>query len=72
MYCLNASNEVAVEAFINEQVCLTDIALINETVVGKMASQYSDTIKDLADIMTIDAMARQLAKVTANEAVKGK
>ena len=69
---LNASNEVAVEAFINEQVCLTDIALINETVVGKMASQYLDTIQDLADIMTIDAMARQLAKVTANEAVKGK
>ena len=38
---LNAANEVAVEAFIKEQVSLTDIALINERVLDTMHQQQS-------------------------------
>lgn len=38
---LNAANEVAVEAFIKQQVSLTDIALINERVLDTMQQQPS-------------------------------
>lgn len=68
---LNAANEVAVEAFIKEQVSLTDIALINGRVLDTMHQQdsvtsnkkdetdsFSGGIKTLEDILTIDKLAR--------------
>lgn len=65
---LNAANEVAVEAFIKEQVSLTDIALINGRVLDTMhqrssANQSVDrdfrgNIRTLDDILTIDKLAR--------------
>lgn len=65
---LNAANEVAVEAFIKEQVSLTDIALINGRVLDTMHQQSSanqsvdrdfrGSIKTLDDILTIDKLAR--------------
>lgn len=65
---LNAANEVAVEAFIKEQVSLTDIALINGRVLDTMhqrssANQSVDrdfrgSIKTLDDILAIDKLAR--------------
>ena len=65
---LNAANEVAVEAFIKEQVSLTDIALINGRVLDTMhqrssANQSVDrdfrgSIRTLDDILTIDKLAR--------------
>ncbi len=68
---LNAANEVAVEAFIKEQVSLTDIALINGRVLDTMHQQDSVTsnkkgdvdsfrghIKTLEDILIIDKLAR--------------
>ena len=68
---LNAANEVAVEAFIKEQVSLTDIALINGRVLDTMHQQdsvtsnkkdetdsFSGDIKTLEDILTIDKLAR--------------
>lgn len=68
---LNAANEVAVEAFIKEQVSLTDIALINGRVLDTMYQQdsvtsnkkdetdsFSGGIKTLEDILTIDKLAR--------------
>lgn len=68
---LNAANEVAVEAFIKEQVSLTDIALINARVLDTMHQQtsvaeaekvenqnFSGTIKSLDDILVIDKLAR--------------
>ncbi|PNK61373.1 1-deoxy-D-xylulose-5-phosphate reductoisomerase [Psychrobacter sp. FDAARGOS_221] len=42
---LNASNEVAVEAFIKQQVSLTDIALINARVLDKMLD--GDTVAEV-------------------------
>mgnify|MGYP000961383796 CR=1 FL=1 len=68
---LNAANEVAVEAFIKEQVSLTDIALINGRVLDTMhqqdsvtsdkkvnADSFSGHIKTLEDILAIDKLAR--------------
>lgn len=65
---LNAANEVAVEAFIKEQVSLTDIALINGRVLDTMhqrssANQSVDrdfrgSIRTLDDIVIIDKLAR--------------
>lgn len=68
---LNAANEVAVEAFIKEQVSLTDIALINGRVLDTMhqkdsvtsdrngeTDSFSGDIKTLEDILTIDKLAR--------------
>ena len=61
---LNAANEVAVQAFIEAKVKLTDIALINARSLDKIASydQYSNqAINSLDDIMAVDAKVRQLA-----------
>ncbi|WP_230661474.1 1-deoxy-D-xylulose-5-phosphate reductoisomerase [Psychrobacter sp. I-STPA10] len=64
---LNAANEVAVQAFIEAKVKLTDIALINERSLDKIASNSgfgNSSINSLEDIMAMDAIARQFA---ANE-----
>ena len=61
---LNAANEVAVQAFIEAQVKLTDIALINERSLDKIVSHYgssTQSLDGLDDIMAIDAIARQYA-----------
>ena len=65
---LNAANEVAVEAFIKEQVSLTDIALINGRVLDTMHQRSSvnksvdrdfrGSIRTLDDILAIDKLAR--------------
>lgn len=65
---LNAANEIAVEAFINQQVSLTDIALINGRVLDTMHQQttvqqtanndFRGNIKTLEDILAIDSAAR--------------
>lgn len=55
---LNASNEVSVEAFLQEKIRLTDIANINENVMEKTAHYH---IQNLEDILYIDNQARILA-----------
>ncbi|WP_227430755.1 1-deoxy-D-xylulose-5-phosphate reductoisomerase [Psychrobacter sp. I-STPA6b] len=57
---LNASNEVAVQAFIEAQVKLTDIALINARVLEKIAG-HPEVVESLEDIMAIDDVARRYA-----------
>lgn len=58
---LNAANEIAVAAFIHEQVKLTDIALINEQTLDNMAQQSLQSPKHIDDIIAVDQLARQLA-----------
>ncbi|AWT49525.1 1-deoxy-D-xylulose-5-phosphate reductoisomerase [Psychrobacter sp. YP14] len=70
---LNAANEVAVEAFIKQQVSLTDIALINAQVLDKMLGKdksvagHADIsvrqITELNDILMIDKIAREQAQL---------
>nr|A5WGE7.1 RecName: Full=1-deoxy-D-xylulose 5-phosphate reductoisomerase; Short=DXP reductoisomerase; AltName: Full=1-deoxyxylulose-5-phosphate reductoisomerase; AltName: Full=2-C-methyl-D-erythritol 4-phosphate synthase [Psychrobacter sp. PRwf-1] len=70
---LNAANEVAVEAFIKQQVSLTDIALINAQVLDKMLGKDKSVaghaaisvrqITELNDILMIDKIAREQAQL---------
>ncbi len=55
---LNASNEVAVAAFLDGKIRLTDIGAINQ---GVMASVLPQKVTDLAEILAIDRQARKTA-----------
>lgn len=56
---MNAANEIAVEAFLNEQIRFTDIVNINRSVVENIAPI---TIREIDDVLHIDKLARELAK----------
>ncbi|KAE9542145.1 1-deoxy-D-xylulose-5-phosphate reductoisomerase [Ursidibacter maritimus] len=55
---MNAANEIAVEAFLNEQIRFTDIVDINRSVVENIAPIK---VKQIADVLHIDKLARELA-----------
>ncbi len=55
---LNAANEIAVEAFLNEQVRFTDIAKIIEQSMAKFQPDCADTLEH---ILTADQQARDVA-----------
>ncbi|MEG9532386.1 1-deoxy-D-xylulose-5-phosphate reductoisomerase [Mannheimia indoligenes] len=56
---MNAANEVAVETFLNGQIRFTDIVNVNRTVVENIAPIQ---VKEIADVLHIDKLARELAK----------
>lgn len=56
---MNAANEIAVEAFLNEQIHFTDIVNVNRTVVENIAPIQ---VREIADVLHIDKLARELAK----------
>ncbi|HHW7578642.1 TPA: 1-deoxy-D-xylulose-5-phosphate reductoisomerase [Mannheimia haemolytica] len=56
---MNAANEIAVEAFLNEQIRFTDIVNVNRTVVENIAPIQ---VSEIADVLHIDKLARELAK----------
>lgn len=56
---MNAANEIAVEAFLNEQIRFTDIVEVNRSVVENIAPI---AIREIADVLHIDKLARELAK----------
>jgi 1-deoxy-D-xylulose-5-phosphate reductoisomerase len=55
---MNAANEEAVRAFINEHICLTDIPLVIEAVMDRHDTQPAN---ELAAILAADASARLAA-----------
>jgi 1-deoxy-D-xylulose-5-phosphate reductoisomerase len=55
---LNAANEVAVDAFLNEKIKFTDIAKINETSVNKFVSER---VASIDDVVTLDASVREFS-----------
>ncbi len=55
---LNAANEIAVDAFLNEKIKFTDIYRVVAAVVEKVSDQQSN---ELNDILRIDALAREWA-----------
>lgn len=61
---LNASNEVAVEAFLKGEIGFVDIAHLNEQVLN--AHSHSKP-QSLTDILELDTEARQLAKRIVNK-----
>lgn len=59
---LNAANEIAVDAFLNNQVKFTDIAVINEHVMSKVCEQHnSEGLDSLESLLELDNMSRQIA-----------
>ncbi|KGQ26040.1 1-deoxy-D-xylulose 5-phosphate reductoisomerase [Gallibacterium anatis CCM5995] len=55
---MNAANEVAVEAFLQQRLKFTQIAEINRFVVEKIPSQ---AIKSVDDVLAVDKIAREIA-----------
>lgn len=56
---MNAANEVAVEAFLNEQIRFTDIVEVNRSVVENIAPIQ---VREIIDVLHIDKLARELAQ----------
>ena len=56
---LNAANEIAVAAFLNNQIRLTDIADINERVLNEIQVSSLTETADIEEILAIDNLARQ-------------
>ncbi len=61
---LNAANEIAVEAFLNEQVRFTDIPLIIERCMKKFEAKTADTLEIILDA---DQQARLVSTQIINE-----
>jgi len=55
---LNAANEVAVAAFLDERIKFTDIYKINETSVRKFVSEQ---VSNIHEVISLDARAREFA-----------
>ncbi|MCX2756873.1 1-deoxy-D-xylulose-5-phosphate reductoisomerase [Vibrio sp. Sgm 22] len=59
---INAANEIAVDAFLNNRVKFTDIAIINEHVMSKVCEQHnSEGLDSLESLLELDNMSRQIA-----------
>lgn len=56
---LNAANEIAVDAFLNNQIKFTDIYKINETSVKKFVSER---IVNIDEVLSLDMSAREYAQ----------
>ena len=61
---LNAANEIAVDAFLNEKIKFTDIAKINETSVNKFVSEKVTSIED---VVALDRNVRIFAQSLVSE-----
>jgi 1-deoxy-D-xylulose-5-phosphate reductoisomerase len=57
---LNASNEIAVDAFLNNQIKFTDIFKINETSVNKFVSER---VANIDEVLLLDKIARVHAQM---------
>jgi 1-deoxy-D-xylulose-5-phosphate reductoisomerase len=64
---MNAANEQAVQAFIDERICLTDIALIIEAVMDR---HHTQPATDLAAILAADEQARLSAATEIQKLAK--
>ena len=64
---MNAANEEAVHAFIEEQICLTDIPAVIEAVMNAHRNAPAD---DLASILDTDNAARAAAKTEIQKLAK--
>ncbi|WP_301098123.1 1-deoxy-D-xylulose-5-phosphate reductoisomerase [Otariodibacter sp.] len=56
---MNAANEVAVNAFLNNEIRFTDIAEINRSVIERIAPI---DVKEIDDVLYADKLARELAE----------
>jgi 1-deoxy-D-xylulose-5-phosphate reductoisomerase len=61
---LNAANEIAVAAFLDEKIKFTDIFKINETSVNKFVSQQVDNINE---VIALDKQVRKFTQTLLTE-----
>lgn len=61
---LNASNEVAVSAFLSEKIALTDIAILVEQCLNynQLSAKFSQNFDDLDEILAFDNEVRAVAQ----------
>lgn len=64
---MNAANEEAVDAFINERICLTEIPQVIETVMNEHANKPA---KDIETILAADHEARSAAQAAIEKLAK--
>ncbi len=57
----NAANEVAVAAFMNNQIAFTAIVDVIEKTVTKLGAQATSVVRDLTDVSAIENDARRVA-----------
>jgi len=62
---LNAANEIAVEAFLNEKIGFCDIAIVVENTLHRLA--YKTPTQDLSALMACDQEARIVAQQEVNK-----
>ena len=61
---LNAANEIAVDAFLNEKIRFTDIPVVIERCMAKFTADTADTLEHILDA---DAKAREVSKQLVTE-----
>ena len=61
---LNAANEVAVEAFLNDQISFTEITEITADCLNQIAKQ---PVSSINDVLSLDNMCRTIAKSLISE-----
>lgn len=61
---LNAANEIAVDAFLNQRIAFTDIARINQTTLDTVEPQ---ALGDIESCIALDESARQIAMAQVAE-----
>jgi 1-deoxy-D-xylulose-5-phosphate reductoisomerase len=66
---MNAANEEAVSAFLNERICLTEIPEVIETV---MNGHSNKSAKDIQTILEADHQAREAAAMVIEKLVNGR
>ncbi|GAD78336.1 1-deoxy-D-xylulose-5-phosphate reductoisomerase [Vibrio ezurae] len=64
---LNAANEVAVQAFLQQKIAFTDIAQVNRRVMNKVcATEHAHQLDSLESLIELDKMARTFASEQLN------
>ncbi len=66
---LNAANEIAVEAFLQGRVRLTDIADINEQTLNVVKASTLSADADIDDILAIDSLARRYTETLITQMI---
>ena len=63
---LNAANEIAVDAFLNQQIAFTQIHTVNEETLNRIEPS---TISSLQQVLEIDSDARAIARKIVEELI---
>jgi len=64
---INAANEIAVDAFLNNKIKFTDIFKINETSVNKFVSEK---VVNINEVLVLDESVRKFARLCIDEIIE--